>query len=1046
MRYNNYHKHTTHSSAITPDTHIQIQAYFDRAVELGHTTYFTTEHGFAGSVFEALEINEKYGLKVIFGMEIYVVEDNTKKDSSNYHMVIIAKNNRGRRQMNLLNSNAHENGYYYKPRWSLSDLLSLNPDDVWVTTACVAGILNDEGIMKSVLNHFGDNLFIEIQAHDEEIQRNHNKRAIEYAEKHGLRLIHANDSHYIYPEQGADRLEYLKGKGISYDDEDSFILDYPDYDTILSRYEKQGVVPKELALEAINNTMVFDEAEEIDIDKSVKMPTIYPELTLDERYDKLAKLITEKWLEESKKIDESRHQEYIDAIAFEMDIVKNTNNEVQSADYFLLNYEIVKRAKEIYGGVLTSTGRGSAPSFYINKLLGFTEMDRLTIDVPIEPTRFISISRLNETKSLVDIDMNTSNQEPFIQASKDILGEDGVHWMVTYGRMQESEAFRNICRNDELDYSIINKVAKDMDSYREDKEWVGRFERAKRQEGSIVSISRHPCAVLILNEDIKQEIGLIRSGKDIVCAITSYESDYWKYLKNDFLKVKVVEIIDEVFKLSPEDKFDVNGLINKLDDKVWGLYADGITATLNQASTDLGRNLVMKYKPRNYKELTAFVAAIRPGFKSLLNVFLDREEYSTGVKVLDDMLESSSHFMMYQESILQYLAWLGIPSDETYSVLKKISKKKFKDEELQQLKSTLLDNWTKEIGTKEGFYESWQVLYDSISYLFSAVHGAATAFDSLYQAYLKSHYPYEYYKVVLDMYESDINMTTKLTEELDYFDISLHQAKFRESAGLYTINKSTSSIYKGVGSIKGLNSVIGDELYALKDNSYADFFQLLIDIKEHTSANTAQITTLIRLDYFSEFGASKYLERVLDLYDYRGRSQITKEKVCDTPFSYDALLENGKETEKQIREIDFDSVIKSMLDTMDINEDYSTAEKIQFQQEYLGYFNIQLDVPKNVCVVINIDSKYTPKVEFQSLANGKRFTAKVRKKSFLKETKEGSIAKVIKIKEDFAWNPPDENGNFTKNYNKKELIVQSYKLLNEIELRKEIENERAIRD
>ena len=116
MIYNNYHKHTRYSSVISPDTHIDMESYFIRAKELGHDKYFTTEHGFAGSIFETLDLQEKYGIKAIYAMEIYVVADNQEKDSKNHHMVLVAKNNKARRQMNLYNSLAHSEGYYYKPR------------------------------------------------------------------------------------------------------------------------------------------------------------------------------------------------------------------------------------------------------------------------------------------------------------------------------------------------------------------------------------------------------------------------------------------------------------------------------------------------------------------------------------------------------------------------------------------------------------------------------------------------------------------------------------------------------------------------------------------------------------------------------------------------------------------------------------------------------------------------------------------------------------------------------------------------------------------
>ncbi|MFZ7763743.1 hypothetical protein [Bacillus licheniformis] len=130
-------------------------------------------------------------------------------------------------------------------------------------------------------------------------------------------------------------------------------------------------------------------------------------------------------------------------------------------DYFLLNYPIIKRAKEL-GGVLTRTGRGSAPSYYLNKLLGFTEVDRLDAPVTLYPNRFMSISRILETRSLPDIEFNTADPKPFIQATKEILGEDNCYWMTAYGTMKESEAFRNLCRSVCIPMNEFNEVGKDL--------------------------------------------------------------------------------------------------------------------------------------------------------------------------------------------------------------------------------------------------------------------------------------------------------------------------------------------------------------------------------------------------------------------------------------------------------------------------------------------------------------------------------------------------------------------------------------------------------
>lgn len=985
MRYNNYHKHTTHSSIFTPDTHIQMIEYFKRVKELGHNTYFTTEHGFGGDIFEAVTLSQKdeyKDIKVIFALEGYIVQNPLEKDNSNYHIMLIAKTDNARKKLNKINSRANREGYYYRPRIFLEDLLKLDRDDVYITTACVGGIIRDdkgiEEIFMPLYNHFGTSLLLEVQTHNEDVQKNQNKLALELASKYGLQIIHGNDSHYIYHGEAKDRLEYLRGKGITYGEEDNFTLDYPDYNTILDRYKKQGILTKEQAIKAVKNTLIFDKCEEIKIDKEIKMPNPYPELEPEERYEKLRRLIYNKWLVEKEYIDKDKHQQYIDAISFELNIIKETNEEVHTADYFLLNEKIVDKATNEYDGKLTKTGRGSGVSFYINKLLGFTGVDRLALNVPMYPTRFLSKSRLLVSKSVPDFDFNTASPEPFIRATKDLLGENGCFWMIAYGTMKDSEAFRNTCRDLNLPYDEYNEVAKNLSSYENDKKWKDIISHSKKFVGSIVSASPHPCATIIMDKDIEEEIGIIRIGDKLCAPITSTEADQWKYLKNDYLTVLVVEIINEVFGLVGKEVIDIKELIDSLDDKVWKLYEDGITTTLNQTDSDFATNLIMKYKPQRYEELSAFVAAIRPGFASLLNTFINREKYSNGVEALDNLLENTQNFMLYQESVMNYLVWLGVQEDITYDIIKKIAKKTLKQEEIDELHKQLLDKWIEKVKTEEGFIESWKVVEDNAEYSFNASHSISVALDSLYGAYLKANYPYEYYKVVLDLYKGDTTRTSKLVEELSYFNIKLNSIKFRYSSSTHTIDKSTNSIYKGIASIKHISEQLGEELYQLRENKYKNFTELLYDIKNKTSCNSRALDILIKLDFFEEFGKVNKLLEYIPYFNGLYKAKVVNKGKFDDSIS-NIIAKYSRETESQYRDLDNAKILSDIWDSIP-NTDISIIDKIKSQKEYLGYIdyaNPKLD--KRYVVVMNLDTKHSPKFTAYCLNNGKTQELKVYK-------------------------------------------------------------------
>ena len=536
--YCNYHKHDHISSIFTPDTHIKCEQYLKRAKELGHTTYFTTNHGSGGDIFEARTLCDKYGLRCIFGIEGYIVPNPLEKDNRNYHIIIVPTTNQARKKVNLMTSRSNIEGFYYKPRLFLEDLLAFDKNELYITTACVAGILRDDDsynqIFLPLANHFQDHLFLEVQNHNVDVQKKINEKCVNIANTMGLQLIAANDSHYIYPEQSQERLEYLKGKGINYGDEDTFILDYPDRNTMVERFKQQGILTDQEIEQAIDNTLVFMNCEEIQLDKEIKMPSIYPNYSPEEKIKELKKHINKKFAKicKDENITGDKRKEYIQGIRDEMKIIEDTA-EINTADYFLFNEKNTELAVNKYGGILTRSGRGSCGAFAINRILGMTQIDRFKSPIKLYPERFMSTARLLENRALPDIDFNVVSQEPFVKASRELLGENGCYPMVAYGTMKLGESFRNVCRSHDLPYDEYNEVAKNIEDYIDNPKWKPLIEEANKYVGSVVSASVHPCAFLLSNKNICEELGVIKVGEDICVMITSGEADEYKYLKND---------------------------------------------------------------------------------------------------------------------------------------------------------------------------------------------------------------------------------------------------------------------------------------------------------------------------------------------------------------------------------------------------------------------------------------------------------------------------------------------------------------------------------
>ena len=996
MRYNNYHKHDHKGNVRAMDTITKLEDYCKRAKELGHTTLFTTNHGMQGDIFEGINLAKQYDLKLIVGCECYYVNNRLEKDKSNRHLIVIALNNNGVRQLNKMLSIANVDGFYYKPRIDYELLMGLNPSDFIITSACVAGILNDEDLVKELSIKFKNHFFLEVQNHNQEIQKEWNKKALNLKKKYNIGLIHGNDSHYILPEDSKYRDLFLKGKGYKYEEESNFILDYPDSDVIIERYKEQGILNESEILEALNNTLIFDNAEELTlINDEIKLPKVSknPNKELNE-------IIAKEWNKEKKNIPKEKHREYMDAIKYEMKIVKDTHME----DYFLLDYKIAKLGQEKYGGKLTKSGRGSCVSFIINKLLGLTDVDRLDACIKLFPTRFMSTTRILQTRSLPDIDLNTISRYPFIKATEELLGKEHCAWILSWKPLQDSSAFRLYCKGLGMKISEYNDVAKNIDNYRNDNKWKDIIEESKRFVGVVESMSESPCSMLIYDKDISEEIGLIKLEDSYCCLLDGYNCDKYKYLKNDLLQVSVWGIINDTFDLIGKPIPTIKEFEKMINDKTWMIYEKGLTATINQVDGEWATELVKRYKPKSIREMSAFIAAIRPGFASLLNNFIERKSYSNGVKELDDLLEDSNCYLLYQESIMKYLVWLGIEESETYGIIKKISKKKFKEKELKELKEKLIKGWIDKIGTEDKFEDTWKVIEDASRYSFNASHSLSYAYDSLYVAYLKGNYPLEYYTVALNYYIGDDKRTARLIKEMDYFNIKVNQPKFRYSKAKYMYDKENNAIYKGIESVKYLNEEVSNELYEYKDKKFNSFTELIHTLKTETSITSRQLEILIYLNYFSEFGKNKKLltihKQYMDKLKNKNLKQETKEKRLLEIMEFEKTIENK---------------------TIDIKK------QIEKEIEYLGYEITKIEnLPLNVYIISDIDEKYTPKLRLYCLKTGEIENMKCYKKT-IKQKPFGKFS-VIK-KKSYKQMPKrklNEDGEWIKSDTEFENILTDY--------------------
>lgn len=413
----NLHSHKYYSNVFAPfkDSHVSYEDYCKRATELGQKVVTSVEHGYQGNYLRCWEACQEYDLKFVFGVEAYWVEDRASQDNTNAHILILARNRVGMLQINKMLAEANKTGFYGKPRVDMALLKTLNPPDVLITTACVAfwGKVDHEtnlvkwhyspdgtipgidAFVDELHGYFGDSLYLEVQAHNTPWQKQVNKHCLKLHYNKNIPLIVGLDSHYIYPEQRTERQILREESGSRKMDEDfefdeNVYEDYPDEETVIARFRAQSVLNESEIAEAIQNTDVALTFDDIEFDRSRKLPRTYRGMDRDACAKEYERRIREAFAKYSADMPkEEAERRWNDMWAQECGPVIEEGQAV----YFLLNSDLVELGKKM-GGTYTNSGRGSAGSFFSNKLMGLTGLDRFELPVTLYPGRFMTPERL----------------------------------------------------------------------------------------------------------------------------------------------------------------------------------------------------------------------------------------------------------------------------------------------------------------------------------------------------------------------------------------------------------------------------------------------------------------------------------------------------------------------------------------------------------------------------------------------------------------------------------------------------------------------------
>lgn len=1078
MMIENYHKHTTFSNLIQIDCATSLSEMMHACDDRGCKMMFSTEHGYMGEwmwVYDQCKqtfddgYREKNGyknpLKFRYSAEVYWVKDRLAevqvgvdqktgepryaKDRTNCHMVIVARNYNAVRKLNYIISEANDTGFYYAPRIDLDLLFTLDKDDVYITSACVAGWKYEDAteLWLRIWKHFGDSFFLEYQASNTEKQNQLNKKIQLMSKQFGIQTIVGLDTHYLTEEDKIKRDNLLLRKGISYPEEEGLYLDFPTGEEVYRRFKEQGILTDEEIIMSMMNTHVFlNGCEDIELDTGFKIPILpeYQDLSYDERSKVLWDLLQSKYDNEDNK---SKERE--EAIEYEYGEVVGSG----VIDYFLTNQKIIELAQTPeYGGVLTTTSRGSAASYYSSKLLGFTTIDRFDAEVPMYPERFITKDRILSSHQMPDIDLNCKSQPPFVEASKTKVGEYGCYPLLAIGKFGEKSGWKMYSAVKGVDPDTSNEISKCIDKYNEalkqaddeDKgsiliedyipaEYLKIFNDSKDYQNIIEQAKVHACGHVIFNGnirekdvigygDVRYEIGLIRCTSEstgnstLVACVEGGLLDSLGYCKLDFLIVDVVGIIDKLYKRIM-NRVPSTAELRKMvdgDELTWSMYARGITCCLNQCEKQATTARIMKYKPTCIKELAAFIAGIRPGFKSLIDGFLNRVPYTNGEKAIDDLLEECFKYMLYQEAVMKIFQWLGIPMKDAYDTIKKISKKKLKGEALKRVEDTLKSHWLEKIGNLDNFESVYQVIKDSARYSFNAPHALSMANDSLYEAWAKAHHTSTFYEVTLNHYQEKGDkdkVSALLNEARKFFGYTMGTYEFGKDNSKFTIDDENKIIYPNLASVKGIGEQAVIAIMDIYNKGYTNFVDIYLAIKG-TKINASVFKKLIKIGYFKKFGSVKKLLTITKIVDFwkgstgTGRKTIKKSEMNSLglntidiyKYATDKMA-SGKISDKQFSNVNWIGVAKALSNNLP-DDEFDTMELAIMQYSVLKYCDITDDELDKRCVLVtNLDTTYSPKFIAYSLKEGATCEVKIhntipknKKKEVLNSQKDTPIA------------------------------------------------------
>lgn len=808
MNSNTYvpiHVHTSEGSL--RDSILKTDDLINKAKELNINTLCITDHGSLSNMYNFYYKCIDNNIKPIIGCEIYLTDDMTLKDKEHkdtYHMILLAKNNNGLKNLLKIVSYASTEGYYYKPRTDLN-LIKKYKDDLICTTACIGGyapqlILNNEldeaeEHLKELKDIFNNDLYLEIQPANFEEQTKVNNKLIEYSTKLNIPLIASNDIHYLNKEDwkahdfhvrdGRNMKAPLNKDDIIYADKCYYLMTYKE---LYNQFVSTGLDNK-LIKEAINNTNKVNVSCETLLFNNTQLNL--PEFKCPNKYtprEYLEHICFNKLANIVYKINNPN--EYITRLYYELDVIE----QLGFVSYFLIIRDVIKYAED--NNIKVGPGRGSVVGSLTAYLCGITKLDPVKYGLLFE--RFLSIHRKGSIPD-VDTDIEPEGRDILFKYTIDKYGSDKCCAVATLGMRKSKSAIKAAGRLLGLEASLVNNISKliptvyyvDLDDGGEDKktdlsieeslQYVSElreyqeiypelFDIGSKIEGLPDHAGIHAAGIIIAESDIIQVAPLIKNNDLLkATALNLHDAETQMLVKYDYLGLANLSLIKKLEQMTSV-KFDIE-FDEYNDEKVWNTIGSRYTTGLFQINSNIYKKRMGRLKPKTLNQLADCLALVRgPCISSKLDekymrILEGKEEIELIHPMYDKAVSDTNGIMIYQEQLMNCCFNMGLPLHLGYSLMKASSKKKF--DKIASFKEQLHD-LVKGKMTDEIFERIFQLILDSGKYSFNRSHALAYASICYVTAFYKTYYPVEFFACLLtNVYSNKSGDAKKRKEKLE---------------------------------------------------------------------------------------------------------------------------------------------------------------------------------------------------------------------------------------------------------------------------------------